>query len=205
MQIKEVHPKIIETLRNSARMNEEEIIRCLGYFDKRSYKKKSFFLSAGDICRVKGYINKGCFRRYVINNQAKEVILNFAMEDWWIGDLESINSRQPSIYSIQALEDSEVFCITQDDHLRLCEDMPKYQRFHEEKAQRSYYASLKRLAMEQAATPEEKYIQLLSQLPLLSQRVPMHLIASYLGIEPESLSRLRKRLAEKEKSLNHRQ
>ena len=205
LTIADIHPRVLDTLRTSAHMSDDEVLECLSYFELRRIPKKKHFLMAGEISREKGYINKGCFRRYTINANGKEVILNFSIEDWWIGDLESINSVQPSIYSIQALEDSEVFCITLEGHRQLCREMPKFLSYHEEKKQRSHYASLKRLTVAQGGTPEEKYLSLLHEQPLLLQRIPMHYIASYLGIEPESLSRLRKRLVEKEKSLNHRQ
>ena len=132
----------------------------------------------------------------------KEVIINFALEEWWIGDLESYNSQEPTIYNVQAIEDSEVLCITHLNHLRLSEAMPKYKSFHEEKTQRSHYATLRRLSVNQSGTPEEKYLLLQEKQPELFQRVPMHYIASYLGIEPESLSRLRKRITLKEKGNN---
>ena len=203
--LSQVHPKIIQTLRNGGGMNNDEIIQCLSFFELRPYKKKSFFLTAGEVCRERGYINKGCFRRYTTSIHGKEIILNFAMEDWWIGDMESMMQHEPTVYNIQALEDSEVFCITEEQHRKLCEAIPKFALLHELKAQKSHFASLKRLTLAQAGTPEDKYLSLLRQHPELFQRVPMHYIASYLGIEPESLSRLRKRLSEKEKNLNHRQ
>jgi CRP-like cAMP-binding protein len=205
MELSRIHPKIVETLRTLANMTNAEVVKCMSRFELRSFKRKEHFLIAGEICRVKGYVNKGCFRRYTTSMQGKEVILNFAMEDWWIGDLESMSSLRPSIYSIQALEDSEVFCISETGHLQLCAEMPGYFSLHEEKIKRSHFASLKRLTVAQAGTPEEKYLLLVQQQPQLLQRVPMHYIASYLGIEPESLSRLRRRMAEKEKNLNHRQ
>ena len=200
-----IHPKIIETLRQNAKMDDAEIKLCLSYFEKKDFKKKQHFLLAGEVCRTKGYINKGCFRRYTTDQHGKEVIINFALEEWWIGDLESYNSQQPTIYSVQALEDSEVLCITHLNHLKLCEAMPKYKSFHEEKTQRSHYAMLRRLSVNQSGTQEEKYLLLMEKQPELFQRVPLHYIASYLGIEPESLSRLRKRLTLKEKNLNQSQ
>ncbi len=198
-EISKINHKIIETLRSSAYMSDAEVVECLSFFELRSYHKKDFFLREGEVCRLRGYVNKGCFRRYITNTHGKEVILHFALEDWWIGDLESMINKQPSVFNIQALEDSEVFCISEDEHERLCSAMPKYFSLHEEKARRSHFASLKRLALAQAGTPEDKFLQLMKQQPQLFQRVPMHYIASYLGIEPESLSRLRKRLSEKEK------
>ena len=185
--------------------NDREIEQCLGYFEKKIFKKKQNFLTAGEICNTKGIVNKGCFRRFITDDHGKEVILNFALEDWWIGDLASFNNHKPTEYNVQALEYSEVLCIVREKHNALCEAMPKYRTFHEEKTKRSHYASLKRLTTAQSGSPEEKYLLLMKQQPQLFQRVPMHFIASYLGIEPESLSRLRKRLNEKEKNLNQSQ
>lgn len=197
----EIHPKILETLRNAAQFNDLQIEHCLSYFEKKVFKRKQHFLLAGEICHSKGIINKGCFRRYITDHHGKEVIINFAVEDWWIGDLESFNNQLPTEYNVQALEDSEVLCIPRLNHLKLYEIMPEYKMFHEEKTKRSHYATLKRLSTAQAGTPEERYLLLLEQQPYLFQRVPLHYIASYLRIEPESLSRLRKRLTFKERKL----
>jgi CRP-like cAMP-binding protein len=198
-KIEDIHRDILESLRNKAGLSETEIATCLCFFEKKFYKKKQHFLSAGETCNTKGLVNKGCFRRYITDAHGKEVILNFALEDWWIGDLDSFNNQKPTEYSVQALEDSEVLCIRRMDHLKLCEVLPKYKAFHEEKTRRSHYATLKRLTVAQSGTPEEKYLLLLEQQPGLFQRIPLHYIASFLGIEPESLSRLRKRLTLKEK------
>src|SRR3954468_8491640 len=125
-----IHPKIIAKLKEAAKMDNDEIELALSFFEKRCYKKKQHFLLAGEVCRTKGYINKGCFRRYTTDRHGKEAILNFALEEWWIGDLESYNSQEPTIYSVQALEDSEVLCISHINHLRLSEALPKYKTFH---------------------------------------------------------------------------
>ena len=200
-----IHARILETFKNTAQFNDAEIKQCLDFFERRMIKKKQHFLTAGEICNSKGIVNQGCFRRYVTDHRGKEVILNFALEDWWIGDLDSFNNQKPTEYSVQALEDSEVLCISRSRHLELCELMPKYKNFHQEKTVRSHYATLKRLTTTQSGSPEEKYLLLMKQQPQLFQRVPMHCIASYLGIEPESLSRLRKRINGKEKNLNQGQ
>ncbi|MCX6291003.1 MAG: Crp/Fnr family transcriptional regulator [Bacteroidetes bacterium] len=179
--------------------------QCFHFLEKKILRRKEHFLMEGEVCHTKGIVNKGCFRRYVIDGHGKEVILNFALEDWWIGDLDSFNNSKPTEYNVQALEDSEVLCISRMNHLRLCELIPKYKVFHEDKTRRSHYASLKRLTLAQSGSPEEKYLLLLKQQPQLFQRVPLHYIASYLGIEPESLSRIRKRLTLKDKNLNQSQ
>lgn len=194
-----IHPTIISSLRTGGHFTDEEIVEAFRYFEKRIIPRKDFFLRSGEVCRTKGYVNRGCFRRYYIDEHAKDVIINFAFEEWWVGDLESFNTCRPSIYYVQALEESEVFCICRENHEQLCEALPKYEKFHNNKALRSHYATLRRLTHFQSQTPEEKYTSFLKEHPELFQRVPLHYIASYLGIEPESLSRLRKRLSCKEK------
>lgn len=189
-----INPLIIDRLRNTGHFTDEEIIEVFGHFITRKVRKKEFLLRHGEVCRVRYYINKGCFRRYTIDDHGKEVILNFAFEEWWIGDLESFQKHNPSIYYIQALEDSEVFCLSNEDLELLYNAVPKFREFDNRKIENSHYAMLKRLTF-QSASQEEKYLALIQQYPELFQRVPLHYIASYLGMEPESLSRLRKRLS----------
>lgn len=164
---------------------------------KRIVKKKEHCLQAGDISRATAYVNRGCLRQYFIGDHGKEIIIQFALEDWWIGDLESFHYEKPSTFYIQALEESELMLLSRKNFLRVCDEVPKYKVFHDEKVQRNHFATLKMLSMAKLGTPEEKYVHLMKDQPQLFQRVPLHYIASYLGIEPESLSRLRKRLTEK--------
>jgi CRP/FNR family transcriptional regulator, cyclic AMP receptor protein len=164
---------------------------------RRIVRKKEHYLQAGDISRATAYVNSGCLRQYIIGDHGKEIIIQFALEDWWIGDLESFHYEKPSIFYIQALEESELMLLSRKNFLRVCEELPKYKTFHDGKVQRNHFATLKRLSMAKLGTPEEKYVLLMKDHPQLFQRVPLHYIASYLCIEPESLSRLRKRLSGK--------
>lgn len=184
-------------LREIAGLNDQEIELYISFLTKKSLSKKDHLLMEGDVCTHIAYINKGCLRRYIIDNHSKEVILNFSLEDYWIGDLESFISQKSTIYYIQALEDSELLLISRKNFFRANEELPKFKKFHEDKVQRNYYYTLKRLSNAKSATPEEKYLTLMKEQPQLFQRIPLHYIASYLGIEPESLSRLRKRIVDK--------
>ena len=194
---------LVNTLRDRAEFTEKEITAFLTFLEVRNVKKKEHYLRPGEISGATAYVKRGCLRRYVIDEHGKEIIINFAVEDWWIGDLESFHFQRPSIYYIQALEESELLLLSRKNFMQVCEEFPKYRLFHEQKEQRSHYATLKRLSLTQGGTPEERYVLLMQQQPQLFQRIPLHYIASYLGIEPESLSRLRKRLARK--NPNHRQ
>lgn len=187
-------PVLEQELREIAGFTEEEINLYMSFLTRKTLNKKEHLLVEGDVCSHVAYINKGCLRRYVIDNHLKEVILNFSLEDYWIGDLESFISQKPTIYYIQALEESELLLLSRKNFTRANEELPKFSKFHEDKVHRNHYATLMKLSVAKSATPEEKYLSLMREQPQLFQRVPLHFIASYLGIEPESLSRLRKRI-----------
>ena len=189
-----ISPLLIEELREEAGLSENEISLYLSFLKTRSIGKKEHLLVAGETCTDIAYVNKGCLRRYIIDEHSKETILNFALEDYWIGDLESFINRKPSIYYVQALEQCELLLLSRENFMRANEELPKFKVFHDNKVQQNHYAALKRLSIAKSATPEEKYISLMKDQPNLFRRIPLHYIAAYLGIEPESLSRLRKRI-----------
>lgn len=192
-----LHPKFQEMLRGSLALSPNEIKEFLSYWEIKSLNKKEHLLTAGEICQFRAYVNWGCFRRYIISDNGKESVVHFGTEDWWVGDLESFVLNKPSRYHIQALEISEVLTITQKKSDLLDQKYPNWKTLHSDKVQRSYFATLNRASLAKIDSPEEKYLQLIKEQPNLFQRIPLHYIASYLGIEPESLSRLRKRLTEK--------
>ena len=193
-QSKITAPVLEQELREIAGLTEEEINLYMSFLVRKSIAKKDHFLMAGEVSTSVAYVNEGCLRRYILDNHSKETILNFALEDYWIGDLESLITQKPTIYYVQALEDSELFLLSRKNLFRANEEIPKFKKFHDDKVQRNHYYSLKRLSIAKSATPEEKYLSLIKEQPQLFQRIPQHYIASYLGIEPESLSRLRKRI-----------
>lgn len=189
-----ISPVLAQELVDSAGFTKEEIDLYMSFLDGKHVKKKEHFLRAGEISNAVAYVNKGCLRRYIIDDHMKETILNFALEDYWVGDLESLIFQKPTIYYVQALEESELLLLSRKNFLLVNEEIPKFKVFHDKKVQRNHYYTLKRLSITKSATPEEKYLLLMKERPQLFQRVPLHYIASYLGIEPESLSRLRKRM-----------
>ena len=187
-------PVLAQELKEGAELTDEEVNLYMSFLVRKFIRKKDHLLMEGDISTDVAYITKGCMRRYIIDNHSKEVILNFAWEDHWIGDLESFISQKPTLYYVQALEDCELLLLSRNNFLRATEELPGFKKFHDNKVQRNHYYTLKRLSFAKSATPEEKYISLMEEQPQLFQRIPLHFIASYMGIEPESLSRLRKRI-----------
>ena len=192
--------RLIKSLKEIGGFTDDEIKFLLSLHARKIINRKEHILREGEISCFTSYVVKGCLRRYIIDEHAKEIIVNFALEDYWIGDLESLILRKPTVYYVQALEESELLILPYEKFSRLYNDMPKFRKFHDAKINRNHYVTLKRLSSAKSATPEEKYLKLMEEQPQLFLRIPLHYIASYLGIEPESLSRLRKRMLSKPKN-----
>jgi CRP-like cAMP-binding protein len=143
------------------------------------------------------FINKGCMRSYKVDSKGQEHIVMFGIEGWWISDFYSFLTETPAIQHIDALEDSEVFCIDKPDLEKLYTTVPKFERFFRIILQNAYISSQQRSLSDISETAEERYIAFINKYPTLEQRVPQHQIASYLGMTPETISRIRKQRLEK--------
>lgn len=159
-------------------------------------KKKELFLEQGNICQFTGFIIKGAMRQYSIDSAGNEHIIQLALENWWIVDRESYLMKTPSVYNIDAWEDTELLILEADDLQRLLE-IPTIKEMFWKMNQSSFIASQKRLNNSIALPAMERYGQLLKTYPDFVQRFPQHIIASYLGISKETLSRVRSKLFQK--------
>ncbi|MCD9574185.1 Crp/Fnr family transcriptional regulator [Flavobacterium soyae] len=159
-------------------------------------KKKEFFLEQGNVCQFTGFILKGAMRQFSIDSAGNEHIIQLALENWWIVDRESYLMKTPSVYNIDAWEDTELLVLEADDLQRLLE-IPAIKEMFWNMNQNSFIASQKRLNNSIALPAMERYEQLLKSYPDFVQRFPQHIIASYLGISKETLSRVRSKLFQK--------
>lgn len=162
-----------------------------------SLAKRSWLLREGEASEYEAYVVKGCLRKYCMDDDGAEIVLQFAIEDWWVGDIASSTMRLPSQVYIQALEDSELLLIHRDDKEQLFARVPAFERMFRLMIQRSYTVLQDRFVATLAKPADERYLAFLEKYPGIVQRVPQHYIASYLGITPEFLSRIRARLARK--------
>jgi CRP-like cAMP-binding protein len=193
----ELSQKFIDLFFGSLKFTEEEFETMLSYFRLEMVPRNFLYLKAGNVSRQKAYINKGSTRTFTVDGKGREHILFFSFEDWWIADFESYYTQQPAKQFIQAMEDCELLCISKSDLDKLEEQIPKLRELFEEKRQRMIFATLKNLNEVKSLTPEERYLNLVKKHPHIFQRIPLCHIASYLDIEPPSLSRLRSRLSKK--------
>ena len=174
----------------------EEFAECAKLFTAKKVRKTHFLLQEGEDCKNLTFVFEGCFRSYSVDTNGKEHVVQFAFDDWWISDLYSFLSGEPSTYFIDALEDSEVLLIGRAGYEQLCTDIPKFDRFFRLLLQNHHVAIHQRINTTLSMSAEERYLNLIEIYPNITQRIAQRHIASYLGITPESLSRIRKRLAE---------
>lgn len=163
----------------------------------KSVKKKQLLLREGEICDFEAYIVKGCLRTYYIDENGSEVILQFSVEDWWVGDIGSFHDRTPSLLYIEAMEDSELLTLNPSRKEELLVRLPQFERVFRLMIQRHLSALEHRLIRTMAKTAEQRYLDFIQQYPKIALRVPQHYIAAYLGMTPEFLSKVRRRLATK--------
>lgn len=159
--------------------------------------KKTFLLQQGEICRFEAYIIKGCIRSYYIDNNGFDVILTFAIEDWWVSDIASFHEKKPSRMFIETLEACELLMLTPESKEELLQKVPAFERVFRLMVQKHLTSYQERLFGNIAQTAQDRYLAFLQKYPSLSQRVPQHLIASYLGISPEFLSKIRSKILAK--------
>jgi CRP-like cAMP-binding protein len=176
-------------------ISEEEFDFCKTLFLPKKLRKKQYLLQEGDVCRYNTFVSKGLLRSYTIDNKGTEHILQFAFEGWWIGDIYSFLTEKPSLFNIEALEACELLLITKPSMDLLLEKIPAFERYFRILIQNNLIATQKRLMGTLSETAEEKYTNLINNFPGCLQRVPQHMIASYLGITRETLSRIRSQIA----------
>jgi CRP-like cAMP-binding protein len=149
---------------------------------------------AGTVAKNAAFVASGCLRTYVIDAKGKEHIVQFAPETWWVADNISLSSGAPSEYFIEALEDTQLLLIDSRSHETLVEKVPAYASAFRKGLQRHSAAKDERIVSAISASAEDRYLQFLKTYPSLATRVPQWMLASYLGISPETVSRIRRKL-----------
>ncbi len=158
-------------------------------------KKRQFFLQEGNVCRYAGFVSKGCLKTYTIDKNGDEHVFQIALEGWWISDMYSHLTGEPANFTIEALEDCEIVVMDIEAREKILKEVPGYERFHRILLENNYMATQRRVNSMLSSSAEERYLAFIKKYPQIVQRVPQLVIASYLGIAPESLSRIRKQLA----------
>ena len=182
---------ILKNISRFITLTPEEAQYFTSLFKIKKLKKKEYLLNEGDIGRYQYFVNKGCLRTYTIDEKGQEHVIQFAIEDWWTGDMYSFLTQTAARYTIDAIEDSEVICLEKNALEELYVKIPKFERFFRHLLQNAFIALQERIIASLSQPADERYCTFIIKYPDMEKRLPLKQIASYLGITPESLSRIR--------------
>jgi len=174
----------------NATLTDEQFDHVFSHFKPLSFKKGQTIISEGDAVDCEYFVLSGCLKAFFINDEIKMYILQFAMPTWWTSDYSALYNQTRATIHIDCITDAEVLCLSNADREKLCAELHQVERFFRWRTNKGYIASQKRLLSLMNNDAKKRYEELLSLYPQLYNLVPKHLIAAYLGVSRETLSRL---------------
>lgn len=178
-----------------ASFSEEELAFIRTMVVPATLRAHEFLQRAGAVAKYSAFVATGCLRKYVIDAQGKEHIVQFGPETWWLADPASLVNGTPSQYFIDAVEDSELLLLDPPSHEALIEKVPGYADAFRRGLQKHAAARDERIVSSLSSTAQERYMEFLHTYPSIANRVPQRMLASYLGVSPETISRIRRKIA----------
>lgn len=191
------YENILNNIKRYVALNEEDEKQFTSIVTTIKIKRRQFIVQPNFICSHQTYVLNGALRSYFVNNEGVEHTIQFAIEDWFISDFNSYVNQNPASLFVEALEDSIIQQIAYQDVENLCDKNPKFERFFRLVAQKSFAHSQRRVLSNLGMSAQERYLEFFNQYPSIVQRVPQYTLASYLGMSPEFLSKIRKRITTK--------
>lgn len=195
-----MHDLLIQNLKELVFINEDESLLIRNAFKLIYLDKKQFLLRKGEHSNHMRFIANGCLKAYSIGENGSEHILQFGISGWWINDLYAYLTQKPATFFIQAITDSNVLQIHRDRLNKLYDQLPMMDRFFRIKTQNGYVALQERTIAHISQTAEQRYLEFITRYRNMEQQIPQYMIASYLGVTPEHLSAIRKKISEQDRS-----
>ena len=187
---------ILQNIERYVELSEEDRTAFQQILRVRKVAKKDFIAQPGEICAYQSYVQQGVLRAYCLDPQGDEHTIQFAIEDWFISDFYSYVTQSPGTLYVQAIEDAEVHQIEYHDVERLCRERASFERFFRMVGQKAFAYSQRRIFSNLSKSAEERYAEFSEQYPEIVQRVPLYMLASYLGMTPVTISKVRRALAQ---------
>lgn len=186
-----IYSLILQSIARHIQLTPGEVEIFTGLLLPKKYRRRQFVVVAGEECRYEYFVNKGCVKQYYLDNKGQEHILAFAPEGWWTGDMYGFINNQPALTTVEAIEDTEVLALEKNAFEDMLIKIPKLERFFRIILQRAMVSNQKRIIGNMSQSGAERYDSFVQQYPSLEQRLSQRQIAYYLGITPESLSRIK--------------
>jgi CRP-like cAMP-binding protein len=190
-----MYDRYFKSFNNKIPLTEEERELIQEYLTVKKIRKRQYLLQEGDICKCVAFVERGALRLYKVNEDGTEHIVRFALEGQFMTDLYSFLTDEPSVYNIDAIEDSDLVLITKSASDELRKQSSKYLEYIFNVTSEAYIDLERRLTSTISHSLEERYKDFTAHYPDIIQRVPQHMVASYMGLTPETLSRVRKRIS----------
>lgn len=175
-------------------LTKEEEVCLLSKITSRKYLKGQYVVQQGDVCQHTCFVISGCTKTYYMDDEGQEHIVMFSIEDWWTSDIGSFITQTPADYNVQCIENTELIQFSYHKREELFQEIPKLERFFRQIIEKALVASQKRIVRSFSLTAKEQYLYFRSQYPKIEQRIPQYMIASYLGITKEFLSKIKSQI-----------
>jgi CRP-like cAMP-binding protein len=188
---------IVQHVSKHVAISPEETNHFTSLLQHKEVKRKAFLLREGEIAKYIYYIHRGALKAYYLDTESNENIIMLAIDDWWVTDMYSFANEKPAMQYITAMEDSVVFQLRRNDFDALLGKIPAFEKFFRILMQNAYIREQLRAIQNLSMPAEDRYLNFIKKYPHLVQRVTQKQIASYIGVSPEFLSTMRKRLSKK--------
>ena len=184
-------------IKKHTQISDENLEKFSNAFTLQKVAKKEFLLKEGEICQFEGFVTGGCFKVFHSDQDGTEHTLYFAIEDWWVADVDSFTNSKPSQLNIQALENSEVLLISKQNKEKLYQEIPEIEKLFRIMSQKNLVALQRRMIDNLSKTADQRYLDFLAKYPKITQRLSNIQIAAYLGVSPEFVSKIRRKITKK--------
>ncbi len=192
MKSEDIYTNILDHLTKVISLTESEQQEFTSILEEVRISKKSFLIKPGDLVNSEYYVVSGCLEAYYLDENGDKHIIQFAVEDWWISDFEAFFNKAPAKLCVETIEDSILLAINREALEVLYSRIPKFERFFRVKTTNAFVSLRTRILSTLQKSGKERYLEFCESYPKIEQRVPNYHIANYLGLKPESLSRIRK-------------
>ncbi len=193
MNIMKTDP-LLKYINNYVSLTKEEETFLVSKVIYRKYLKGQYLVQHGDVCKYTCFVISGCTKTFYMDDLGQEHIMMFSIEDWWTSDMGSFINQTPADFNIQFLENTELIMFSYEAMEDLYNHIPKLERFFRQVIEKAFIASQKRIVRNLSMTAKDKYLYFKNQYPQIEYRIPQYMVASYLGITKEFLSKIKSQL-----------
>ncbi len=185
---------LLDYINRVVALTEEEELKLSSLISSRKLLKGQYFLQQGDVCKFSGFVISGCTKTFYVDEEGQEHVIMFSIEDWWTSDMGSYITQKPADFNVQCLENTELIQFSYENQQEMMQEIPKLERFFRIIIERAFVASQKRIVRNMSMSAKDRYLFFRNEYPKIEQRIPQYLIASYLGITKEFLSKIKSQL-----------